>query len=148
MTATRRTRPTRLGMLAALVAALAVMLAPAGAGAQDPPKSENANCATGRTPPSSWPSPPLVGGTRHEQRVNDSPARPRQQLGAGSWELGATVVQRHAIPSVRFFLVAALRSRRWQPPGASSVPRQGYLCSALPGLSPDAHARIVAEPWV
>ncbi len=53
MKADSRTRPPRLAMLVALAASLAVLLAMTGptAGAQQPPKADQANCSAGRTVP-------------------------------------------------------------------------------------------------
>ena len=80
MTADSRRRPTRLGMLLAFVAGLAMLLGtfgPQGAGAQEPDKADQANCAGGRTVPVSKISVQLYTFNRYiEQGIDTQPGAP------------------------------------------------------------------------
>jgi sugar phosphate isomerase/epimerase len=83
-----RTRPTRLAMLLALAAGLAMllgMLGAPGAGAQGqatPDKADQANCATGRTVPASKISLQLWTFNRYIERGELLPGAPADAPGA------------------------------------------------------------------
>jgi sugar phosphate isomerase/epimerase len=76
MTSRSHIRSTRLALLLALAAALALLVAP-GVGAQQPDKPDQANCATGRTVPASKISIQLWTFNRYVERgelVEGAPA--------------------------------------------------------------------------